>query len=544
MTEIRKPVLIVGGSLVGLTTSALLGAHGIDSLVVERHTGTAIHPRAASFHQRTMEIFRTIEIDEKVEAAADLEFVQQGAIMAVETLAGKELAYFQANYNSGVEHLSATPRLFITQIGLEPILRDRAREYGADIRFNTELVDFTQDDDGIHATIRSREDGSTSTVHADYLVAADGAHSAIRERLGIPLAGRGTFANCVTIYFKSDVRSMIGDRNLSVIYVNHPEFLAFFRFSITADSGFLAVFSTKSADGTKDTNVSADLSNERLTYFVRTALGAPADWPIEIESVQSWEASAGWATAFRSGRVLLAGDSAHTMPPTGGFGGNTGIADAHNLAWKLAHVLRGTAGADLLDTYDAERRPNSALVAEQAYARYVARLDPDLPKENLAEELDDAAVELGAVYGSHAVITEGSELPDTHNPRTGALLVGSRAPHMWLERDGAQLSTLDLVQRGFLLLTGADGQEWCDAAAVVGRELGVDVSAVSVGSGAAVSDPSGTFCEVYGIEPSGAVLIRPDDIVAWRSVGAGADPAGALRSAMTALLAIHAPAMS
>ncbi|MBN9607708.1 MAG: hypothetical protein BGO26_09580 [Actinobacteria bacterium 69-20] len=544
MTEIRKPVLIVGGSLVGLTTSALLGAHGIDSLVVERHTGTAIHPRAASFHQRTMEIFRTIGIDEKVEAAADLEFVQQGAIMAVETLAGKELAYFQANYNSGVEHLSATPRLFITQIGLEPILRDRAREYGADIRFNTELVDFTQDDDGIHATIRSREEGSTSMVHADYLVAADGAHSAIREQLGIPLAGRGTFANCVTIYFKSDVRSMIGDRNLSVIYVNHPEFLAFFRFSITADSGFLAVFSTKSADGTKDTNVSADLSNERLTYFVRTALGAPADWPIEIENVQSWEASAGWATAFRSGRVLLAGDSAHTMPPTGGFGGNTGIADAHNLAWKLAHVLRGTAGTDLLGTYDAERRPNSALVAEQAYARYVARLDPDLPKENLAEELDDAAVELGAVYGSHAVITDGSELPDTHNPRTGVLLVGSRAPHVWLERDGAQLSTLDLVQRGFLLLTGADGQEWCDAAAVVGRELGVDVSAVSVDSGAAVSDPSGTFCEVYGIEPSGAVLIRPDDIVAWRSVGAGADPAGALRSAMTALLAVPAPAMS
>lgn len=543
MTDIHTPVLIAGGSLVGLATSALLGAQGVDSIVVERHSGTAIHPRAASFHQRTMEIFRSIGLDKKVEEAADLEFVQQGAIMAVQSLAGKELAYFQENYNSGVEHLSATPRLFITQIGLEPIIRDRAREYGADIRFNTELVEFAETSDGIHATIRNRADGSTQTVHADYLVAADGAHSAIREQVGIPLAGRGTFANCITIYFKSDVREMIGDRNLSVIYVNHPEFLAFFRFSIAADSGFLAVFSTKTADGGKDTNVSADVSPERLTYFVRTALGAPADWPIEIDSVQAWEASAGWAGAFRSGRVLLAGDSAHTMPPTGGFGGNTGIADAHNLAWKLAHVLRGTAGPALLDTYDAERRPNSALVAEQAYARYVARLDPDLPKENLAEELDDAAIELGAVYGSAAVIPESDSLPDTHNPRTATLLVGSRAPHVWLEKDGAQVSTLDLVQRGFLVLAGSDGATWGDAAAAVAAELGVPIAAVSVGQGG-VTDVSGTFHEVYGLQPGGAVLIRPDDIVAWRSVGAAGDPAAALRSAMTTVLAVPASVMS
>lgn len=543
MPDIRKPVLVVGGSLVGLTTSALLGAQGVDSLVVERHSGTAIHPRAASFHQRTMEIFRSIGIDKKVEEAADLEFVQRGAIMAVETLAGKELAYFQENYNAGVEHLSATPRLFITQIGLEPIVRDRAREFGADIRFNTELVEFTEKDDGIFATIRNRADGSTQTVHADYLVAADGAHSSIREQVGIPLAGRGTFANCITIYFKSDVREMIGDRNLSVIYVNHPEFLAFFRFSITADSGFLAVFSTKTADGGKDTNVSADLSTERLTYFVRTALGASDDWPIEIENVQTWEASAGWASAFRKGRVLLAGDSAHTMPPTGGFGGNTGIADAHNLAWKLAHVLHGTAGPELLDTYDAERRPNSALVAEQAYARYVARLDPDLPKDNLAEMLDDAAIELGAVYGSSAVVPETSDLPDTHNPRTGTLLVGSRAPHVWLTKDGEKVSSLDLVRRGFLLLAGSDGAAWSDAAAAVAAELGVPIAAVTIGQDG-VTDADGTFHDVYGIEPGGAVLIRPDDIVAWRSIGGAGDPAAELRTAMTTVLAVPAHAMS
>lgn len=543
MSDIRTPVLVVGGSLVGLSTAALLGAQGVGSLVVERHSGTAIHPRAASFHQRTMEIFRGLGIDRKVEEAANLEFVQQGAIMAVETLAGKELAYFQENYNAGVEHLSATPRLFITQIGLEPIVCERARELGADIRFGTELVEFSETDDGVHATIRNRADGSTQTVHADYLVAADGAHSPVREKLGIPLAGRGTFANCITIYFKSDVREMIGDRNLSVIYVTHPEFLAFFRFSITADSGFLAVFSTKTADGGKDTNVSADTSTERLTSFVRTALGASADWPIEIENVQNWEASAGWATAFRSGRVLLAGDSAHTMPPTGGFGGNTGIADAHNLAWKLAHVLHGTAGPALLDTYDAERRPNSALVAEQAYARYVGRLDPDLPKDNLPDVLDDAAIELGAVYTSGAVAADGTDRPGTHNPRTGTLLVGSRAPHVWLTRDGEQVSTLDLVGGQFLLLTGLDGEDWRTAAESASSALGVPVRVAQVGVDG-LADQAGTFLEVYGIEPGGAVLVRPDDIVAWRSAGAQPDPAGALRSVLSSVLAVPVPVMS
>ncbi len=536
MSESRVPVLVVGGSLVGLTTAAQLGAHGVRSLVVERHPGTAIHPRAASFHQRTMEIFRGLGIQQSVQDAAAREFVQNGAIMAVESLAGKELAYFQTNYNQGVEELSPTPRLFLTQIGLEPLLRDRACELGADVRFNTELVSFSQDADSVRAVIRDRTDGTENTVTADYLVAADGAHSMVRRQLGIGLAGRGDFARCITIYFRSDVRPMIGDRNLSVIYVNHPEFLGFFRFAIDGDAGFLAVFSTLSADGGRNTDVAADTSTERCTSFVRAALGAPDDWPIEIDSVQQWDASASWAEQFRGGRVLLAGDAAHVMPPTGGFGGNTGVADAHNLAWKLALVLQGHAGAGLLDSYDAERRPGSAMVVEQAYVRYVARLDPSLPKENLAEELDDAAVELGAVCHSDAVVTDGDPVPGTHNPRTGSALVGARAPHLWLDRDGERISTLDLVRGGFVLLAGPAGDAWCAAAHTVGKELGLDVAAARIGG--EIADPAGIFAQSYGIDADGAVLVRPDDVVAWRSVSTAADPADALRGVLERILAL------
>src|SRR4051794_28671113 len=273
--DLRVPVLVAGGSLVGLTTSLLLAAQGVPHLLVERHRGTAVHPRAASFHQRTMEIFRGLGLQDAVEEAAAREFVQNGAIVSVSSLASPEMTFFFRHFNEGVEHLSPTSRLFITQIGLEPLLRDRAQELGAEHRYATELISVDQDDDGVTAVVRERDGGEEQTVRADYLVAADGAHSPVRERLGIELAGRGSFAECVTIYFRADVRDLLGDRTLSVVYVSHPELLGFFRFSITGDSGFLAVFSTTDAAGNRDTHVADDLDTARCVQLVRTALGSP-----------------------------------------------------------------------------------------------------------------------------------------------------------------------------------------------------------------------------------------------------------------------------
>jgi 2-polyprenyl-6-methoxyphenol hydroxylase-like FAD-dependent oxidoreductase len=174
----------------------------------------------------------------------------------------------------------------------------------------------------------------------------------------------------------------MGDRNLSVVYVNHPELTGFFRFSITGDSGFLAVFSTLEPGGARNTHVGQDVSEGRCVELVHTALGSGPGLPVEIESVQRWNAMAATAGSFQRGRVFLAGDAAHVMPPTGGWGGNTGVADAQNLAWKLAFATRGIAGPGLLDTYDAERRPISALTVEQAYTRYALRVDPSLPRDD------------------------------------------------------------------------------------------------------------------------------------------------------------------
>jgi len=491
------PVLVVGGSLVGLTTSVLLADQGVPHLLVESHRGTAIHPRAASFHQRTMEVFRSVGLQEAVEQAAAAEFEQGGAIMAVESLGGKELHYFFHSYNEGVEGLSPTDRLFLTQVGLEPVLRDRAGELGAGHLFGTELVSFAEHADHVRAVIRSRDGGEEETVIADYLVAADGAHSMVREQLGIPVSGRGDFADCVTIYFRADVRPLMGDRNLSVVYVNHPELLGFFRFSIGLDAGFLAVFSTTEADGTRDTQVGEALSTDRAIELVRTALGDPA-LTVEVESIQRWSASSGAAETFGRGRVLLAGDSAHVMPPTGGFGGNTGVADAHNLAWKLALVTKGLAGSGLLASYDPERRPIGQLTAEQAYTRYVMRVDPSLPQEDLQPPLDDPSIELGAVYRSRAVLDDSAPAGPLDDPRAHSWAAGTRVPHVELP-DGR--STVDVPGHGFALVCTDSEAEWRKVAEEAHQTFGVPVTVQRVAED--------------GLR--GAALVRPDGVIAWRT---------------------------
>src|SRR5687768_11547825 len=189
MSDVEVPVLIVGGSLVGMTAALLLGHHGVRAMAVEHHRCTSVHPRAAQITQRTMEILRTVGIEQIVRRKSDEQFVQDGAIMAVETLAGRELGYFIANLNEGVRDVSPTERVFISQSLLEPLLKARAEELGADLRFGTDVVTLNQDDRGVNAVIRHRDSGATEHVRASYVVAADGAHSRTREQLGIRMHG-------------------------------------------------------------------------------------------------------------------------------------------------------------------------------------------------------------------------------------------------------------------------------------------------------------------------------------------------------------------
>jgi 2-polyprenyl-6-methoxyphenol hydroxylase-like FAD-dependent oxidoreductase len=512
------PVLIAGGSMVGLSTAAFLAFHGVRSLAVERHGGTAIHPRAAHFHLRTLEVFRATGLEPAVRKKSEEQYDSDGGISSVESLAGKEIAKFIPSLNAGVEAVSPTRRLFLTQEALEPILREHALALGAELRYSTELADFEDTGEGVIATTRDLESGETRRIHADYLVACDGWRSPIRERLGIGMEGHGLISNSITIYFRADCAEQVAGRTEGVFYVFNDVLRGFFRLDRSCQSGFLVVNTLGDTSRPDATNIAEGITTERAEEFLRAAIGVP-DMPVEVLDIAPWHAVADNATSFQRGRVLIAGDAAHTMPPNGGFGGNTGVQDAFNLSWKIAHVLNGQAGAELVDTYDAERQPIGRLTIEQAYTRYVLRTAPYLGTEHIQPIADDLSLEIGHRYRSAAVAQDPAEEDDGLpyvDPRESRALPGTRAPHLWVEEG---VSTLDLFRKRLALLTPA--ATWEEAAKASGIELDVH----------RIEHPE--FPDRYGIGESGAVLVRPDGYVAWRA----ADDASASPEEVTRVVA-------
>jgi len=542
--DIEVPVLVIGGSLVGLASAMFLAQHGVEVLSVEKHHGTAIHPRAGYFQLRTIELMRVAGIEDRVRAAALELYEPDGGLNAVETLAGREIAQYIPNINAGVADVSPARRLFMPQQVLEPLLLQRAREFGARFQYSTEMVGYEQDDDGVTATVRNVIDGTEQRIRAKYVVACDGNRSPIRESLGIGMVGHGLLSRSVTIYFRADCSTALRGRNLGVIYVTNSDLRGFFRLEKTGLGGFLVVFTVGDMKEPGARFVADIITTELAIEMVRQSVGDP-DLEVNVLDVDQWRAVADVATTFQSGRILLAGDAAHTMPPTGGFGGNTGVQDAHNLAWKIAMVLRGEAGPALGDTYDQERQPSGTLAVEQAYNRYVTRSDPDLGTEGMHDAVPDMHVEFNR-YRSTAVIPD----PDYHDdggmdidPRQSHGLPGTRAPHVELGRGGKTLSTLDLYMGDFVLMAGPDGGAWADAAHAVGRDLGIKLLSYTVdraADGGELVDMHGddalAFWEAYGIGPSGASLVRPDGYVAWRSAEHTADAQDRLSAALRQVL--------
>jgi 2-polyprenyl-6-methoxyphenol hydroxylase-like FAD-dependent oxidoreductase len=428
-----------------------------------------------------------------------------GGINLVESLAGRELARFVDSINAGVEPYSPCRRFFMTQQSLEPLLHKRAAELGARLSYRTELAGFEQHEDHVLAEVRDLDSGQTREIRAKWMIAADGNRSPVREALGIAMHGPGLLSDSITIYFKADCRPWLEGRQLGVIYVINADQRGFFRFEAGGTRGFLAVNTLGDLALPDATNVAGDISPERCTALVRSAVGVP-DLDVEIEDVAVWKAVAETADAFRSGRVFLAGDAAHVMPPTGGFGGNTGVQDAANLAWKLAMVLQGTAGEALLDSYEAERRPVALLTVEQAYARYVRRVTPEWVAPDTPEMRDELTMEIGQYYRSDAIPGgRGADQPACMHPDETRGAPGSRVPYAWL--DGT-LSTVDCARDGHTLLTGPQGQKWQGAVADAVDELGLPLPALAL--------PHETLHR-FGIGPGGALLVRPDGFVAWRS---------------------------
>ena len=539
------PVLFSGGGLVGLSTAMFLAQHGIASLAVERLVGGSPVPRAAFFHMRTLEMFRSAGIEDRVRERSAQEFEPEGAVVLMDTLAGKQLAGLIPSLNEGVEALSPCRRLFVTQPGLEPILRDRAKDAGARVIEGHEVVGLSQDAEGVTATIRECASGREQEIRARYLVGTDGAHSKVRELLGIEFDGRGVFSNAITIYFHAPLADHVVGKALSVIYVKNAELSGFFRMDKDGNSGFLVVNTVGDTSRPEAASPANDVRESRLIELVRAGAGV-ADLPVTIDGVARWRATSDVARRFAEGRVFLAGDAAHLMPPNGGFGGNTGIHDGHNLAWKLALVLKDVAGPGLLATYQAERWPAAKFTVEQAYTRYVTRSATYLGAKDFQPLANDFNIELGYIYRSTAIVPEDDAEIGHQDPRESLGRPGSRAPHLWVQRAGKKISTLDLFGRGFVLLAPPGGEAWIPAAQSAASSFpGLELEALLVHPGIAesigvregdVRDPDGKFPAAYGLSETGATLVRPDGFVAWRSQESQHDPQETLTAVLGQLL--------
>jgi hypothetical protein len=380
------------------------------------------------------------------------------------------------------------------------------------------------------------------------MVAADGNRSQVRESLGVAMRGHGLLSNSITIYFRAgwDLEPLLRGRNQGVNYVTNPVLRGFFRLNRSGNAGFLVVNLVGDTSRPEVVaaypsapwaNVAAGITQERCLELLRAAIGIP-DIPLEIDDVATWRAVADSAETYQVGRVFLAGDAAHVVPPNGGFGGNTGIQDAHNLAWKLAFAVRGLAGPGLADTYDAERRPVGELTVEQAYTRYVTRVAPYIGTEGMQPLVDDFSMEIGYRYGSAGIVPEaGDEALGVHeHPRESHGRPGSRAPHVWLARDGERLSTLDLFGQRFVLLAGPDGADWCDAARSAAAALGIELDTYLIGRDGELADQDAGFPTAYGISPGGAAVVRPDGFVGWRATDSRAASEDTMRTTLATLL--------
>ncbi|MFD4665961.1 FAD-dependent monooxygenase [Streptomyces halstedii] len=581
MKNIDVDVFVVGAGPTGLTTAALLAREGAGVTAITRYPGLANSPRAHIINQRTMEVFRDLGVEDRVIASA-MPATLMGQVVWAESFTGPEIARRRAwgaaaDRRSDYAGASPCDLTNIHQHVLEPILCEAAREYGADVVFNLELVSMRQEDERVVSLCRDRVTGERVRVVSRYAVGADGDNSAVCREIGFEVEGMMGLGHMVNHWIKADLSPYTAHRPGALYQVFRPGG------GVTVDNAVFVnvrpwdewVMSVPydPAGGRPDTSAGA---------VVRTVRAYVGDESLDVRPVSSstWTINEAHAEVMHRGRVVIAGNAAHRHPPAGGLGANTCVQDAFNLAWKLRLLLDGRGGESLLAAYTEERAPvarqivqraNTSLAAlmaipaalglepgqsvEEGQARLDARL-ADTPegvecRRRLAEAVrmqdynfNALGVELGQRYSSATIVPDETVVQPVEDPElfhVACTTPGAPLPHVWLARGGRQLSSLDLVGRGrFTVLTGIGGDGWRDAARVLSEELVIALDTVVIGPCRDVEDVYGDWASIRGIEEDGCLLVRPDHHISFRAMRGSGAPEDVLRAALTTSLAHRA----
>jgi 2,4-dichlorophenol 6-monooxygenase len=587
MRDEHVPVLIVGGGGAGLTASMLLARQGVDHLLVSARPDTSDLPKAHVLNQRAMEILEDCgvaeEIAERSTPANQMAATAYYAGFAGDNPdAGRRIAKLESWGAGGENELwrAASPwlQLNLPQIRLEPILKVGAERLSPDrIRFNHELLEFSHDADGVSAVVRDNGSGESYRVRSDYLIGADGGRR-VAGQIGVIYEGLGVVTETATLHVSADFSRWAGDPDVLIRWILCP------------DSGTMVVmvpmgperWGPDSEEWVIHLNYPAGdpraQSDEQVEADVRAAVGL-VDTPITIHKITRWSVDAVMASKFSVGRVFLVGDAAHRHPPTGGLGLTSAINDVYNLCWKLAAVLDGHASPELLETYGPERRSaderNAQRSLENAVNQFAIVTTAGVSHENTADEnwanvrrlwsgrpedaehraavmrairmqsmeFSELNVELGYAYESAAIVGDSSPAPEpvdeirVYEPSTRP---GSPLPHAWIDDEAQSRRPIkDLVEPGrWLLIAGEEGEPWCEAAGELADEAGLPLDAVRIGHlDGDLFDPRSMWASRREIEPNGAILVRPDRFVAWRSISGSQAPREELSGALGRILA-------
>ncbi|MGD7002505.1 FAD-dependent oxidoreductase [Corynebacterium halotolerans] len=576
---VTTDVLIVGSGPAGAAAALFLSTHGVANIMITKYRWTANTPRAHITNQRTMEILRDAGVEDEVLAKAT-PHDQMGDTVYCESLAGEEIGRrptwgYRPDRRADYELASPSMPCDLPQTMMEPILLENATKRGTQTQFSTEYLSHTQDDKGVDVQVRNRLTGHEYTIRAKYLVGADGARSQVAEDINTPFEGKMDIGGSMNIQFKADLSHLAAHRPSILYWVFHPgsniggigaglvrcvrpwnEWLVVWGYDINGEA--------------------PELDEDEAKRIVRNLVGIP-DLEMEITGYSLWGNNEQYATHMQNGRVFIAGDAAHRHPPSHGLGSNTSIQDSYNLAWKLAAVINGQAGAELLDTYSVERAPVAKQIVTRANdsgreygpifeALGVADAKTDeefrenlkLRKEPtpegaarrkaLRQALDDKdyefnaqGTEIGQFYDSTAVVCDGGGRPEvTQDPmlhHQKSTYPGLRLPHAWIGDTMTKQSTHDLATgTGFTLFTGITGRPWAEAAAQVATELGLEIRAVVIGEGCEHQDLYGDWLRQREVAEDGMILVRPDKHIGWRAHHLVDDPQGALTAVLSAIL--------